>query len=104
MTPLTRLEAGRVAVAWVNFAAATRALTAARREREQGKGRRPSAQTIERLSRRQGLADASYSQALGKLRELALPRLATPDLQAYLAERYAAGDGHRATAEHEVRR
>jgi hypothetical protein len=93
MTPLLRLEAGRVAVAWVNFVAATRALTAARREREHGKGRRPSAQVIERLSRRQGLADASYSLALGKLRELAPVRQATPDLQSYLAARYPAGDG-----------
>lgn len=65
--PLLRLEASRVAVAWTHLVTATRALAAARRAREQGKGRRPSAREIERLSRRQGLADATYSQALDKL-------------------------------------
>ncbi len=68
---LVRMEAGRTAAAWVRFVLAQRALTAARRERERGKGRRPSAQALERLSRRVGLEDASYAQALEKLRALA---------------------------------
>jgi hypothetical protein len=67
---LARLEAGRVAVAWCNLEAATEALEAARQSRESGKGRRPSPREIERLARRQGLANADYSQALVQLREL----------------------------------
>ena len=54
--PLARLEAGRAAVAWANFEAATRALADARRARERGTGRRPSAHAVERAARRQGLA------------------------------------------------
>jgi hypothetical protein len=69
--PLLRFEAGRVAIAMLNVEAATRALATARREREQGRGRRPSARDLERLSRRQALQDQSYSQALDRLRELA---------------------------------
>lgn len=70
-SPLLRFEAGRVAVAMLNLEYASTALAAARRLRERGKGRRPSPREIERLSRRQGLADASYSAALARLRELA---------------------------------
>ena len=73
-TALGRLEASRVAAAWVNFDAATRALEAARTTRTTGTGRRPSPRDIERLARRQGLADSSYSQALDKLRELVARR------------------------------
>ena len=68
---LVRFEAGRVAVAMLNLETAIRALAAARRARESGKGRRPGPRDLERLARRQGLADATYSQALDKLRELA---------------------------------
>jgi hypothetical protein len=68
---LLRLEAGRAAAAWVNVEAATRALAAARHAREVGRGRRPSLHALERLARRQGLADASYAQAKDKLRDLA---------------------------------
>jgi len=70
-TPLLRFEAGRVAALRVQLEAATQALTAAQRARRIGRGRRPNAQAIERLARRQGLADGSYSQGLEKLRELA---------------------------------
>jgi hypothetical protein len=69
-TRLQALEASRVAVAWVNFEAASRALAAARHARMNGRGRRPNVQAIERLARRQGLADQSYAQALAALREL----------------------------------
>ncbi len=68
---LTRFEAGRVAVTMLNLEIATRALAAARRARESGRGRRPGPRDLERLARRQGLADQSYTQALDKLRELA---------------------------------
>ena len=67
---LQALEASRVAVAWANFQAASRALAAARHARMHGKGRRPSGQAIEKLARRQGLANGDYSQALAALREL----------------------------------
>jgi hypothetical protein len=50
--------------------AASEALEAARQSRESGKGRRPSVHQIERLARRQGLANGDYSQALGQLRQL----------------------------------
>lgn len=69
-TALGRMEAGRCAAAWVELEAATRALTAARRKRLDGKGRRPNVQLIEKLARRQGLADSTFSQALDKLKEL----------------------------------
>jgi hypothetical protein len=69
-SPLAQLEAGRVAVCWVNLQTSTESLELARRAREVGRGRRPSLHTLERLARRQGLADTSYSQALNQLREL----------------------------------
>jgi hypothetical protein len=75
--PFTRLqayEASRVAGAWANFEAASRALATARRARMHGKGRRPNAQAVEKLARRQGLADGSYSQALAALRALGAER------------------------------
>jgi hypothetical protein len=67
---LGRLEAGRVAALHVQLQAATAAFMQAQRARRLGRGRRPNVQAIERLARRQGLADQSYSQALGQLREL----------------------------------
>ena len=69
-TPLARLEASRVAAAWVNVEVSTRALETARRARANGRGRRPGGRDIERAARRQGLADGSYSQGLDKLRAL----------------------------------
>jgi hypothetical protein len=71
---LVRLEMGRAAVAWVNLQASTHALAAARRRR-----RRPSARDLERLRRRHGLDDLTYSGALGRLREQARPRPRTAD-------------------------
>lgn len=68
--PLLRLEAGRVAAAWVNVEIATATLAEARRRRDAGRGRRPSAQAVERMARRQGLADGSYIAALDKLRDM----------------------------------
>lgn len=69
-TPLARLEAGRAAAAWVQLEAAQRALVTAQRTRSTGRGRRPSPREIERLARRAGLADGTYSAALDKLREM----------------------------------
>jgi hypothetical protein len=84
--------------------AAQRALEAARRERERGKGRRPGAREIERLSRRVGLEDNSYAQALAALRDLAGPKR-EPGLTEYLEERYGrAGAGNPVAAEREAPR
>ncbi len=68
---LARLEASRAAAAWVSYEAAQRALAAARRARERGKGRRPDARTIERLSRRAGLQEAGYAAAVARVEALA---------------------------------
>jgi hypothetical protein len=68
---LQAFEASRVAFAWCNLEAASRALATARRARTHGRGRRPNVQAIERLARRQGLANADYAQALTALRALA---------------------------------
>jgi hypothetical protein len=67
---LGRLEAGRVAALHVQLQAATAALMQAQRARRLGKGRRPNAQAVEKLARRQGLADTSYAAALTALREM----------------------------------
>jgi len=74
---LARLEAGRVALAWVNLDAASRALEDARRARANGRGRRPGSRDVGRAARRQGLADQSYAQALAGLRALTRPRTLT---------------------------
>jgi hypothetical protein len=86
LSPLGRLEAGRVAALYVQLQATTRTLAEAQRKRLTGRGRRPSAQAIERLSRRQGLVDGSYSQALEKLRALAAGRNGHQALASALAE------------------
>ena len=67
---LQAFEASRVALAWCNLEAASRALATARRARMHGRGRRPNAQAVERLARRQGLANGDYGQALAALREM----------------------------------
>jgi membrane-bound lytic murein transglycosylase B len=93
-TVLQRLEAGRVAVCYVQLEAATNALVDAQRQRRHGKGRRPNLEQIERLARRQGLADGSYSQALDKLKELtAANRKRQPASGRELLERVRAGGG-----------
>ncbi len=65
-----RFEAARVAVCSLQFVRATRELTTAQRKRRSGKGRRPNPQQVERLARRQGLADGSYGSALSRFQEL----------------------------------
>jgi len=66
-----RFEAGRTAVARMQFERATQELNAAQRKRRIGRGRRPNAQQIERLARRQGLADGTYAAAMKRLEDLA---------------------------------
>jgi hypothetical protein len=70
-TALGCLEAGRTAAAYLQLQTTTRALVAAQRKRRLGRGRTLNVQQLERLARRAGLADQSYSQALDRLRELA---------------------------------
>ncbi len=65
------MEGGRLAASWVRLVAAQRALTALRRERDEGRGRRPNLRALERLSRRVGLEDATYAATLDKLQVLA---------------------------------
>lgn len=90
-TPLQRMEAGRVAAAWLQLQAATRALTTAQRERRTGKGRRPSARDLERLARRQGLADSTYAQALARLQEQCTSTRKAPTSGAELLEHMGGG-------------
>jgi hypothetical protein len=86
-----RFEAGRVAALRCQLEFATRALVAAQRARRVGRGRRPNADKIERLSRRQGLADGSYSQGLARLEQLA-PRARRPaSIAAAVAAKKAQG-------------
>lgn len=71
-TTLLRYEGSRVALLGVIARNAGRALMAHQAQARDGKGRGgPSPRDLERLLRRQGLADGSFSQALDKLRELA---------------------------------
>jgi len=69
-TKLLRLEASRVAALWLNLELATRDLSEARRRRAKERGRRPGSRDVERLSRRQGLADNSYQLGLTRLEEM----------------------------------
>jgi hypothetical protein len=92
LTPLGCLEAGRTAAAYLQLQTTTRALVGAQRKRRLARGRTLNPKDLERLARRQGLADASYSQALDKLRELTAPakrRTTTPE---DLVARLRAGD------------
>ena len=65
-----RFEAGRVAISRMQLEHATRELTRVQRARRTGKGRRPNDRQVERLARRQGLADGSYAAAVKRLEEL----------------------------------
>ncbi len=96
---LLALEMGRVAVAYSNLLAASEALAVARRDRATGKGRRPSVARIEKLSRRHGLANKTYSEALDKLGEMVARHRSEPtadDLVRQLiadSQHEQAGDG-----------
>jgi len=67
---LGRLEAGRVCLAWCQLRATTTALVDGQRARQKRAGKPPSVRQLERLAKRAGLADSTYSQALDKLRAL----------------------------------
>ena len=65
--PLLRLMAGRVAVLWCSFEAATRAMSVAQEQRETGRGRRPTMAALDRLEHRLQVASREYGEALDKL-------------------------------------
>src|SRR5262245_6545949 len=67
---LVRIEVERYARAGVAYESATRAWAEAVNKRARGKGRRPNPRTIERLSRRMGLADGSLKEATARLEVL----------------------------------
>jgi hypothetical protein len=69
LSGLKRLEAARVALAWVNLREAQFTLELARRKRAASNGKHPSITSVEKLARRQGLADQSYALAMNNLRE-----------------------------------
>ena len=58
---------------WWGFELATAAVMEGEQKRREGKRRRPAAQAVERLRKRQGLAYGSFDQALRRLEELARP-------------------------------
>ena len=61
-------EVGMVARCWLEYGSASRALDEARRAREAGKGRRPSASAVDRLAHRAHVAQQAYSVALAALK------------------------------------
>jgi hypothetical protein len=62
-TPLVKLEASRVAAAWVNLEHSTKALADARRVKA-------PAREVEQKARRAGLDDGSYQVALNRLESM----------------------------------
>jgi hypothetical protein len=79
-----RYEAGRVAVARIQFERSTRELVLAQRKRRVAKGRRPNERMIERMARRQGLADMTYSAAVKRFEDI-VKRAGGSDLARALA-------------------
>jgi hypothetical protein len=65
---LLLLQVGRVAALWVEYLSASRDLDAARRAREAGRGRRPSAAAVDRLAHRAKVASDGYAEALSQLK------------------------------------
>jgi hypothetical protein len=59
------------AIAGVVYDRAAAAWAAVVRQRDTGRGRRPSEARVERFARRLGLADGTLSAAMGRLEELA---------------------------------
>jgi hypothetical protein len=72
-----REYAGAVAALWCEFRSDTLALEAAEKARDEGQGRRPSAQMIARLKKRAALSWGSYDAALRRLEELMAKRTRT---------------------------
>jgi len=71
---VTSHYAGAAAVLWCEFRQDILALESAEQLRQDGKGRRPSVQSIARLKKRAALTWGSYDAALRRLEELARNR------------------------------
>jgi hypothetical protein len=70
---VAKMECSRAAAAWVEYEASLQALTAARIKLNGAKGRYAkswSPQAVQRLSKRVGLNDSTYSAAVRRLEEL----------------------------------
>ena len=80
-----RFEAGCTAVARLQLERSTRELVMAQRKRRVGRGRKPNERQIERLARRQGLADGTYAAAVKRLEELMQRTALGHDLASQLA-------------------
>ncbi len=92
-----RMEAGRCAAAWVEYMASTQQLAEARAKLQAARGRHAgswNAQAIQRLSKRVGLNDATYSAALRRLEELTA-HTRSPDLAQQAAAMHAANGAPR---------
>lgn len=81
---VTRSYAQAATAMWWSFAQATDELRQAEEKRRSGKGRRPSAQAVERLRKRQGVAFNTWDQALTRLEQLASRARRTPETPAEL--------------------
>jgi hypothetical protein len=69
---------GEACVRKVRWIASSQALREAERQREKGRGRRPSTGAIERLKRREGIDSVGYRKALVMFWELARERSLRP--------------------------
>jgi hypothetical protein len=68
-TKLDRRDAGMVAYLWAEWRSILEDMEAARRQREDGRGRRTSAQQMARYQKRLGLALADYTAARTRFEE-----------------------------------
>jgi hypothetical protein len=90
-TALARRDALSLCTQFVEWQSAVYDLEAARRQREDGKGRRASASAISRLQKRSGLLWGDYTAARGRFEELVKGAGRPRTLAAIVAE------AHRAT-------
>ena len=74
---MTREFAGSVAALYVAWRVDTREAEEVDRQRREGKGRRPSAQMVNRAKKRAALSWGSYAAALAKLESMANERPTT---------------------------
>jgi hypothetical protein len=82
---VSRSYAAGAAMQWVRFKQAARRATLDQKQRESGRGSRPSASAVERLKRREGLAWQSYDMAVRRLEEIVKARPRTSTLAQLLA-------------------
>jgi len=97
------MQAGRCAQLWVEYVSASRDLDTARRARDAGRGRRPSAAAVDRLAYRAKQASDAYADALTALKAdpLAQQRQAEAE-QAALSARYRNKPNTKATQYNEI--